>query len=69
MQQIKFFKGVETDIPQLERQVNDWIKAHHATVVNVFGNMSPQTMRPEGVAGARQYPPSDVFIAVVYEAA
>jgi hypothetical protein len=33
MQQIKIFKGVESDIEPLERQINEWLAGHPVRIV------------------------------------
>ncbi len=66
MQQIKIFKGVETDVNSLESDVNGWLKQNGAKVVNIFGNIAPQTRGHEGPA-ERRFSPSDILITVVYE--
>jgi hypothetical protein len=75
MHQIKIFKGIENDTRTLEEEVNRWMRDRRAKVVHVFGNMSPQTSRPdpsragENAAGLTQstFAPSDIFLVVVYE--
>ena len=77
MQQIKFFKGVEADLTTLERDVNGWLKSNGVKVLNIFGNIAPQSSRETGQAsmfgkpgdGGRAFAASDVFIAVLYETA
>lgn len=67
MQKIKLFVGIESDIPALEDKVNEWIAEHKIDVVNIFGNISPQTNAREVSPGhGRHFNPSDIFIAVVY---
>ena len=67
MQQVKFFKGVESEVSAFEREVNAWIEQEGVTVVNVFGNIAPQTVSDKSATGGRVYAPSDLFIAVVFE--
>ena len=70
MHQIKIFKGLETDIDLLEKQVNSWLFESQARVIHMFGNMSPQTAPVDTEATAitkGSFPPSDVFLVVVYE--
>ena len=68
MQQIKIFKSIESDVSDLERDINAWLKESGARVVNVFGNIAPQTISdPEKARGSRGFSPSDVLIAVLYE--
>ena len=76
MQQIKIFKGIETDLTTLERDVNTWIKSSNAQVSHIFGNMSPQTPQSTGTASilgaermaGKTFVASDVLIVVLYEA-
>ncbi len=68
MQQIKIFKSIESDVSDLERDINAWLKESGARVVNVFGNIAPQTIGdPEKTKGGRGFSPSDILIAVLYE--
>ncbi len=68
MHQIKLFKGVETEITSLEAEVNAWLAESGAKVVNVFGNIAPQTTKSEtGPGGVRAFAGSDLFLAVLYE--
>ncbi len=68
MQQIKIFKSIESDVSDLERDINAWLKESGARVVNVFGNIAPQTISdPEKARGNRGFSASDVLIAVLYE--
>ncbi|MFH5803295.1 hypothetical protein [Alienimonas sp. DA493] len=70
MQQIKFFKATEADLSALEAEMNDWLRDSGAKVVQVFGNIAPQTVVPEdGSHGLTKsaFAPSDVLMAVVYE--
>ena len=71
MRQIKIFKGSETDLPHLEESVNRWIRENGVEVVQVFGNIAPQTVFPDAnrsILHKTAYTPADVFIVVVYEA-
>ena len=75
MQQVKLFTGSEDQIGSLERSVNDWLRSSNARVINVFGNIAPQSVMPiseskaslshEG--GSRRFAASDVFMCIVYE--
>jgi hypothetical protein len=70
MHQIKIFKGLETDISFLEKQVNSWLFETQVRVVHMFGNLSPQTAPVDTDATAitkGPFPSSDVFLVVVYE--
>ncbi len=68
MQQIKIFKSIESDVTELERDINAWLKESGARVVNVFGNIAPQTISdPEKAKGTRGFSPSDVLVVLLYE--
>ena len=69
MQQIRIFKSIESDIGELEREINGWLQESGVKVINMFGNIAPQTVNAEGTgATGRAFSPSDVFMVVVYEA-
>jgi hypothetical protein len=76
VQQIKIFKGLENDIHGLEREINSWLKSSNAQVINMFGNVAPQTPQssssPTAVLGAermsgRNFIASDILIVVLYQ--
>lgn len=71
MRQIKLFKGIETELEALEQSVNRWIAENKIDVVQVFGNISPQSIMPgadRNVIQKTVFAPADVLIVVVYEA-
>ena len=68
VQQIKIFKSIESDVTDLERDINAWLKESGARVVNIFGNIAPQTITDADKAkGTRGFSPSDVLVALLYE--
>ena len=69
MHKIKLFKGVETELRELENEVNEFLASDSIRVVNVFGNIAPQTLRPDRTSGGLggNFSPSDLFLTVVYE--
>ncbi|MDA1274624.1 MAG: hypothetical protein O2960_11320 [Verrucomicrobia bacterium] len=70
MHQIKIFKALETETPRIEDQVNSWLAESKVRVINMFGNISPQTTSPDSNAMAISrgaFPPSDVMLVVLYE--
>lgn len=76
--QVKIFTGTEGNAAELEQRVNDWLAESKARVVNVFGNIAPQSVLPGAaptpLAGAdhghsRRFGPSDIMLVVVYQKA
>ena len=69
MQQIKVFKNVESDLENLESEVNRWLAESQARVVNMFGNIAPQTQTSKQSSGltSSAFAPSDVLLVILYE--
>ena len=69
MQQMKLFKGVESQLEMLEAEINEWMSTSGARVVSMNANIAPQTPRGQAghAASGRAFDPSDVLIAIVYE--
>jgi len=74
MHQIKLFKGLENDLASIEKEVNGWLATSNAKVVQLIGNVAPQSLRSENGhilgaerPGGRGASVSDIFLAVVYE--
>jgi len=65
MQQVKLFKGVDSDLPELERQINRWIRKSGVRVLSISGNLSSQ---PGASAGPMSsFAAGDVLIIVHVE--
>ena len=69
MHQIKIFKGIESELGNLQAEVNAWLKESGVTVVNMFGNMAPQSPTTEASKGLTKsaFAPSDVLLVILYE--
>ena len=69
MHQVKIFKGSESDLAALERQINSWLAVENVRVVHMTGNIAPQSPPPpeKGALNISAYPPSDVLIILQYE--
>lgn len=70
MHQIKIFKGLEDDASTIEHDVNEWLQKDKVKVVQIFGNVAPQTLSPEVVSNTltrTAHPPSDILLVVLYE--
>ena len=69
MQQIRIFKGVETDLQSLEHEVNAFLAATGVEVLQAFGNIAPQTTPKDPQAQGLtkgSFSPSDVLLVLVY---
>lgn len=70
MQQVKLFKGLESDLSSLEGEVNAWLRQTGVRVLSITGNIAPQTEKPGAAAGGlgkSQFAPSDVILILLYE--
>jgi len=70
MLQIKIFVGIESEKTALCTEVNDWIASNAIKVVDVKGNIAPQTLAKENTSisnSGRSFKPSDLFVMVIYE--
>ena len=69
-QQIKIFKSLESNHDQLEQDVNKWLSESNVKVLQILGNIAPQTPSPSMAsrpAIESCYPPSDLMLVVLYE--
>ena len=72
MQQIHFFKSTENDLSALQTEMNAWLRENDVRVVQIFGNIAPQTVTQDDAGTGltkSAFAPSDVLIAVVHEPA
>lgn len=69
MHQVKMFKGSESDLGGLEKQINTWLAGENVRVINMSGNIAPQSPPPpdKGALNISAYPPSDVLVIIQYE--
>ena len=70
MQQVKMFKSVETEIIDFQRQVNAWLEELHQAggkVVQIAGNIAPQTVAATKSSMSGGFSPSDLFLTILYE--
>ena len=69
MQQVKIFKGVENEIKALEDEINAWLVESQSEVLQISGNIAPQTASAKSSASGltqSEFPPSDVLVVVLY---
>ena len=64
MQQIKIFKGVESELEDLEEQINQWLASSGGKLISVTGNIAPQTPHSNSL---ESFPVSDILVIVTYE--
>ena len=75
MHQIKIFTGLEGATEELTSEVNQWLRESRAKVVQIAGNIAPQSIGGlehstalPGSGGALSHPrPSDVILIFLYE--
>jgi hypothetical protein len=70
MQQVRIFKTVETDLPNLEKQINEWVRETGVQILSITGNVAPQsggTERKATTLGTSHFAASDVLLIVLYE--
>lgn len=66
MQQIKLFKFVDTEIAEMERQINRWMRKSGARVLAVNGNLAPQPQASSG-GPLNTFAGSDILVIIHYE--
>ena len=66
MQQVKIFKSVDTELEDMESQINRWIRKSGARVLSITGNLSSQPGASQGPLDS--FAASDVLVIVLYEA-
>ena len=73
MPQVKIFTGIEGGAEELSKSINDWAKETGAKMLQVTGNIAPQSMTGSGSgatlagSGASGRAPSDILVIVLYE--
>jgi len=65
MRQLKIFKSIETELWNMEKEINSWAQETGAQIVSVTGNIAPQT----GGSTSHGFASSDVLVIVLYEPA
>ena len=63
MRKVKLFKALECEWESLEHKINAWIDETGAEVVNISGNIAPQSQRSH--PNARENP-SDILMVITY---
>ncbi len=66
MQKVKLFKSIESELNNMEKEINDWVKTSGARLISVTGNIAPQTGSGAG-APLGSFSASDVLVIIMYE--
>jgi len=71
MHQVKIFKGLESNLPALEAEVNAWLQESGVRVLQIIGNLATQSGQRNETNSLAAYPyvASDVMLVVLYEKA
>ena len=65
MQQIKIFKSVDTEISEMERSINRWMRKSGARVLSINGNLTSSGASSGGPLSS--FAAGDILIIVHYE--
>lgn len=66
MQRVKLFKSIESELLNLEKEINEWIMSTGARVISVTGNIAPQSGSTSGIPMG-SFSASDVLVVIMYE--
>ncbi|EMI21103.1 hypothetical protein RMSM_01979 [Rhodopirellula maiorica SM1] len=65
MHQVKMFKSVDTEMADMEHQINRWMRKSGARVISITGNIAGSPNMSGGPLSS--FAASDVFVIVLYE--
>lgn len=65
VQQIKIFKGIDSELPEFEKQINRFIRKNDIKVLQITGNLSPSSGESGGPLHA--FTASEVMVVILYE--
>ena len=72
MQQIKLFRGIESELARVEGQINQWLAQSGARVIQMSATLAPQSpalgAQPHSPS-LMTHAPSDVLVVILYEKA
>ena len=64
MQQVRIFEVLETNLQELEDEINTWLRETGVKIISITGNVAPQSQTSQPKARPA---PSDVLLVVLYE--
>lgn len=65
MQQIKIFKSVDSELAEMEQEINRWLQESGARVLSMTGNIAAQPGAASGTMNS--FAASDVLVILLYE--
>ena len=71
MKLVKLFKGLEDEVGNLEKRINDWAESEGVKIVQVSSSISAQSYNPSSKSGSSLQSnisaASDILVTVLYE--
>ena len=65
MQQVKIFRGPDTEIEDIEKQINRFIRKNGVRVLSITGNFASNP--PSGSSAMSSFAGGDVLIILLFE--
>ncbi|WP_237607284.1 hypothetical protein [Roseimaritima sediminicola] len=65
IQQVKLFKTIESELPEMEQEINRWIRKHKVKVLSITGNIASHGGASGGPMSS--FSSNDILIVVLYE--
>ena len=66
MQKVKLFKSIESELSNMEKEINAWIVDSGAQIISVTGNIAPQSGGSSSIPMG-SFSASDVLVVIMYE--
>tara|TARA_B100000482_G_scaffold70862_1_gene49834 strand:+ start:754 stop:975 length:222 start_codon:yes stop_codon:yes gene_type:complete len=71
MKLVKLFKGLEDEVGNLEKRINDWAESEGVKIVQVSSSIAAQSYNPSSKSGSSLQSnisaASDILVTVLYE--
>ena len=71
MKLVKLFKGLESEVDNLEKRINDWAESEGVKIVQVSSSIASQSYNPSSKSGSSLQSnisaASDILVTVLYE--
>ena len=70
MKLVKLFKGLEDEVDNLEKRINDWAESEGVKIVQVSSSIASQSYNPSSKSGSSLQSnisaASDILVTVLY---